>query len=73
MKTMQWKVQRESTGKYHVKLNEQYIPGIILGGNGRWIVLVRGSQIQETFSTRNDAAERLVRDHIGIQGEHNES
>lgn len=66
MRTLQWKPERIVTGKYHVRLDGSLIPGLIVGGNGRWFVQVGGNQIQGRFSTVADAAEWLVKREIGI-------
>jgi hypothetical protein len=74
MRTAQWSLHRVATGKYHVRLTPigdkpksgQVIPGMILGGNGKWVVQVGGNQWPETFKTRNEAAELMVCRHIGI-------
>ena len=66
MKTLQWELVRIVTGKYHVRLDGSLIPGLIIGGNGRWFVQVGGNQIQERFATIADAAEYLVRRETGI-------
>tara|TARA_R110000824_G_scaffold173688_1_gene351813 strand:+ start:1857 stop:2057 length:201 start_codon:yes stop_codon:yes gene_type:complete len=66
MKTLQWEHERIGTGKYRVRLDRTVVPGIVIGGNGIWLVQVEGNQIQERFPTIADAAEWLVRREIGI-------
>ena len=66
MKTLQWEHERIGTGKYRVRLDGAVIPGMVIGGNGRWLVQVAGNQVQERFATIADAAECLVRREIGI-------
>lgn len=72
MRTHQWKTLRTGEGKYAVLIvalgddNWQTIPGIILGGNGKWVIQKGGIQQPQTYKTRNAAAERLVQVHFGI-------
>ncbi len=72
MLTQQWTKQRITQGKYHVALQTigqsgtTRIPGMILGGNGRWLVQLAGNQWPEVYRTINAAAAALVRHHHGI-------
>lgn len=60
MKTRQWQKRRVGEGKYGVWLDGQRIPGLILGGKRKWVIQLRGKQIQGSFKTANDASEWLV-------------
>lgn len=66
MKTMQWKIKNAGEGKYHVELDGQKVPGMILGGNKWYVVQVGGIQICRTFRSRNAAAEYLVCREMGL-------
>lgn len=73
MRTMQWHLEYVATGKYHVRLKAigdagdgERIPGMILGGYGKWVVQVGGNQWPETFKTRNDAAALMATRHQGM-------
>ena len=66
------KLERIGDGKYHVRLVDSNgklgikIPGMILGGQGRWLVQVGGQQWPKTFGTAIRAAHYLMRSHFGI-------
>lgn len=68
MQTFQWAKVRLGDGKYGVRLKSDgrdivgcRLPGIALGGNGKWVVQVGGKQLPDKFSTLNSALVFLVR------------
>ena len=72
MRTQKWFTKRVGTGKYNVFIgaigddNHIAIPGMILGGNGKWVVQIGGNQLQQAYSTINDAAAIMVSQYFGI-------
>ena len=64
--TQKWATEKVGAGKYRVRLSGSVIPGMILGGNGSWVVQVGGSQVQGKFPTLKAASEYIVRKHINI-------
>ena len=65
MLTKQWKTERAGTGRYHVRVAGQRIPGEIMGGMGRWIVICKGAQWPTVYKTIKRAAEAIVRAECG--------
>ena len=72
MRTNEWRTKSAGSGKYHVQIRAigdkawQNIPGMILGGRGRWAVQIGGNQWPNTFKTLNKAASAMVSDYFGI-------
>ena len=72
MRTAQWEKEKIGEGRYCVRLSPigggggDKLPGLIVGGRGRWFVELGGNQWPETFKTINSAAAAIVRKHSGI-------
>lgn len=72
MITQKWKIERIGTGKYRVRScavgdawdNSQVLPGMIIGGNGRWFIQRGGKQLPDCYPTASKASERIVSDHF---------
>jgi len=66
MLTKSWKTERVAAGKYHVRLDGNRIPGMILGGNGKYVIQRNGQQWPTARKTLRSAAADLVAEHTGI-------
>lgn len=72
MITALWKLNRVQPGMYNVAIcrdgdsSHQNIPGMIIGGNGRWYVQRAGKQWPDRYFSKRQAAGALVRAEFGI-------
>jgi hypothetical protein len=56
---MNYETNKVGEGRYQVRAFGLRIPGEVLGGNRRWVVLFRGHQYPGVFLTRKAACEKL--------------
>jgi hypothetical protein len=57
---MNIKADKFAEGRWNVRVNEQRIPGEVIGGNGRYFFIVNGAQ-SKAFETKKKAMEQLIK------------
>jgi hypothetical protein len=72
MRTTKVTTERIGTGKYRVRVTPigdktgYGIPGMILGGNGKWIIQINGQQWSGSYPTLGKAAMALAANNFNL-------